>query len=237
MKQIEILAVLEALAKIVLTRLDSNASSYKTQNVYSLFMRYNSIRDTLRNEYSSLFSGLPQIEPANMMGAIAGQIARNDLDILRQEIGYCHQILSIILADHIDVKHQNSYVNLERIKELESISKDKFDLKKLIEFCKGLNKCYSLKIYLAIPLLVRSILDHVPPIFDKETFSEVANNYKFTKSIRELILNLDNSSRKIADSYLHTHISNKEVLPNITQVDFRNNLDILLQEIVRILKD
>ncbi len=237
MKQKEILAVLEALAKIVLTHLESNASSYKTLNVFSLFTRYNSIRDTLRNEYSSLFSGLPQINPTNMMAAISGKIARNDLNILRQEIGYCHQILSIILTDHIDVDPQNSYVNLERIKELESISKDKFDLKKLIEFCKELNKCYSLEAILAIPLLVRSILDHVPPIFDKETFSKVANNYKFTKSIRELILNLDNSSRKIADSILHTRISKKEVLPNKTQIDFKNNLDVLLQEIVRILKD
>jgi hypothetical protein len=45
--------------------------------------------------------------------------------------------------------------------------------------------------------------------------------------------NLDKSSRKIADSYLHTHIRNKETLPNKTQINFKYDLDVLLQEIVR----
>jgi len=47
---------------------------------------------------------------------------------------------------------------------------------------------------------------------------------------------LDKSSRKIADAFLHTHIRNKEVLPNKTQVNFSRDLDVLLGEIVRILK-
>lgn len=47
---------------------------------------------------------------------------------------------------------------------------------------------------------------------------------------------LQKSSRKIADSHLHIMIRKKEVLPNATQVDFKNDLDRLLGEIVRILK-
>ncbi len=46
--------------------------------------------------------------------------------------------------------------------------------------------------------------------------------------------NLENSSRKIADSYLHTRIRNKESLPNRTQVNFSNDMDVLLSEIIRI---
>jgi hypothetical protein len=48
--------------------------------------------------------------------------------------------------------------------------------------------------------------------------------------------NLNASSRKIADQYLHTHIRNKEVLPNEQQIDFLNDLDVLLSEIYRVLK-
>ena len=48
--------------------------------------------------------------------------------------------------------------------------------------------------------------------------------------------NLNNSSRKISDSHLHTQIRKKEVLPNSNQVDFTNDLDVLLAEIYRVLK-
>jgi hypothetical protein len=47
---------------------------------------------------------------------------------------------------------------------------------------------------------------------------------------------LDKSLRKIADAHLHPQIRKKEILPNKTQVNFSNDLDVLLSEIVRILK-
>ena len=50
------------------------------------------------------------------------------------------------------------------------------------------------------------------------------------------MVHLDSSSRKIADAFLHTQIRSKEVLPNSTQIDFSNDLDVLLSEIYRTLK-
>jgi hypothetical protein len=84
--------------------------------------------------------------------------------------------------------------------------------------------------------LTRALLDHVPPIFLCAKFSEVANNYAGSKSFKESMKHLENSSRKIADQYLHTQIRQKESLPNITQVSFSNDIDVLLSEICRILK-
>ena len=49
------------------------------------------------------------------------------------------------------------------------------------------------------------------------------------------MIHLDTSSRKIANAHLHTQIRKKEILPNQTQVDFSNDIDVLLSEIVRIL--
>jgi hypothetical protein len=89
--------------------------------------------------------------------------------------------------------------------------------------------------YLSTAMLIRAIIDHVPPIFEKNSFTEVVNNYG-GKSFKDSMKNLENSSRKIADAYLHTQIRNKEVLPNSNQVDFSNDLDVLLAEIFRILK-
>jgi hypothetical protein len=128
-----------------------------------------------------------------------------------------------------------NYIHEDRIKNLEFIKNKDFDLLKLIQLCRELNISYSSGCYLSVAMLVRSILDHVPPIFAKKTFKEVVNNYG-SKSFKDSIKNLENSSRKIADSFLHTRIRKKESLPNSNQVDFSNDLDVLLAEIYRILK-
>jgi hypothetical protein len=103
--------------------------------------------------------------------------------------------------------------------------------------CKELNKNYSASSYLSTAILLRSILDHVPPIFECANFAEVANNYAGgSKSFKQNMSHLHNSLRKIADAYLHEQIRKKESLPNKTQVNFAPDLDTLLGEIVRVLK-
>ena len=97
-----------------------------------------------------------------------------------------------------------------------------------------LDSAFEAKNYISVILLVRAILDHISPIFDFDTFPELANNYKGAKSFKESMLNLENSSRKIADTYLHVKIRSKETLPNSTQINFSNDLDVLLAEIIRI---
>lgn len=133
-------------------------------------------------------------------------------------------------------KHSDYYVDPKRILELEEIKSEKFDLIKLIQFCENLNKSYKAGSLFPIPLIVRAIIDHIPPIFNKANFKEVSNNYKGEKSFKESMSNLNNSLRKVADAHLHVQIRKKEVLPNFTQVDFKTDLDVLLSEIVRILK-
>ena len=102
--------------------------------------------------------------------------------------------------------------------------------------CEELNACYSNQAWLATGMLVRALLDHVPPIFDKLSFAEVAEDHSAGKSFKEHMQHLENNSRKIADSSLHTRIRKHESLPTQKQVDFKNDLDTLLQEVVRILK-
>lgn len=130
-------------------------------------------------------------------------------------------------------KHSFYYVDESRIKELQDIKNEKYDLKKLIQYCKELNILFDEGCFLSIPPIVRAIMDHIPPIFECEKFSEVCG--KGSQSFKESMNNLDKSLRKIADACLHTHIRKKETLPNATQVDFSNALDVLLSEVVRIL--
>ena len=126
------------------------------------------------------------------------------------------------------------YVHKNRLDELRYVESNDFDLSKLIRLCEELNTVFQHENYLSVAMLVRAILDHVPPIFGYKTFIEVVNNYG-GKSLKKSLQNLQNSSRNIADAHLHEPIRQKESLPNETQVDFRNDLDVLLAEIVRIL--
>ena len=127
------------------------------------------------------------------------------------------------------------YVNSERIKELEKLSISGFDLTKLIGLCYELNAANANGMYLTIPMLIRAMIDHIPPLFGKSTFLDLAGSYG-GRSFQELMTKLEKSSRKIADSYLHQPIRSKEIMPNETQVNFKSEIDVLLGEIVRVYK-
>jgi hypothetical protein len=128
------------------------------------------------------------------------------------------------------------FVDESRIEQLKAIDSKQYDLTKLIELCKELNICYESEAYLSVAMLTRALLDHVPPIFGVNTFAEVANNYKGSQSFKESMLHLEKSCRKIADAHLHIPIRDKEVLPSKIQVNFTNDVDVLLGEIIRLLK-
>lgn len=131
--------------------------------------------------------------------------------------------------------HKDTYVDPERIDELNGIDDDDFDFTKLVALLNELNIAYSHDLFLSIPPLVRAIIDHIPPVFGKANFGDVSGSHG-TRSFQESMRNLNNSSRKIADSFLHCQIRKKENLPNRTQINFSNDLDVLLQEIVRVRK-
>jgi hypothetical protein len=134
-----------------------------------------------------------------------------------------------------DLSTDDYYVDKSRIQELKSIS-TKFDLSKLTKILEEMNVCSQKQCYISLITLTRALLDHVPPVFSCSKFSEVSNNYRGNKSFKDSMLHLENSSRKIADQHLHSQIRQKESLPNKTQVNFSNDIDVLLSEIVRILK-
>lgn len=127
------------------------------------------------------------------------------------------------------------YVSLPRIEELRAIPSTPWDLKRLIRLCEEINSSFANGNLLATGMLLRAVADHVPPIFGVKSFNEYANSVA-GKSHKETMQHLQNSLRSIADSFLHDHIRSKEVLPTESRVDFRQDLDVLLGEIVRTLR-
>ena len=131
---------------------------------------------------------------------------------------------------------KGAYVHPDRLKDLHNVKHKDFDLTKLLRLLEELDLSFRTGCYFAAAMLVRAVLDHVPPIFGASTFAAVASNYAGTRSFRESMLNLENSSRRIADQHLHGQIRSRETLPTARQVDFSPDMDGLLAEIIRVLE-
>ena len=129
---------------------------------------------------------------------------------------------------------KGAYVHPDRLKDLHNVKHKDFDLTKLLRLLEELDLSFRTGCYFAAAMLVRAVLDHVPPIFGASTFAAVASNYAGTRSFRESMLNLENSSRRIADQHLHGQIRSRETLPTARQVDFSPDMDVLLAEIIRV---
>ncbi len=188
--------------------------------------------------YQLNFSLKLQVLHRNVSSDTAGSALDEMITLLEMGIEQLkHELGSEVPAHPVKLSSpMGDYVHQDRINALKAISSKDYDLTKLIQFCNELNSCRKDENFCAIIMLCRALLDHVPPIFDVHSFNEVANNYAGTKSFKESMDRLNISSRKIADQHLHTQVRNREVLPTITQVDFSNDLDVLLSEIVRILR-
>lgn len=126
-------------------------------------------------------------------------------------------------------------VSERRLEELRSLTSPDFDFRKLIRMLEELNTAFQEESYFSSAMLIRGVLDHVPPVFGCKTFSEVANNYAGGgRSFKETMQHLETASRKVADAHLHTPIRKAETLPTPQQVNCGQQFDVLLSEIVRV---
>ncbi len=131
----------------------------------------------------------------------------------------------------------SKFVADRRIAELSTLPQGKWDFSRLLQLCRELNANSASDCNMSVAMLVRAIVDHIPPVFGLKNFNEVANNYDGGKSFKEAMQTLERSVRNIAGSHLHTHIRERETIPSSTQVDFRRELDVLLGEVVRVSRD
>lgn len=129
------------------------------------------------------------------------------------------------------------YVAASRLEELRSLASTKWDLTRLVRMCEELNTAFENNSYISCLMLVRGILDHVPPIFGRPSFKDVANQYAGGQSFRKSMVYLDQSLRNHADGLLHMRVRRTESLPSMQQIAYWQDLDRLLEELIRILRD
>jgi hypothetical protein len=161
----------------------------------------------------------------------------------------CAQEVSAILrvaAKAIQRKKSNTppstsaakpYVDPDRIQVLRDMPAVRWDFTRLIELCREINVASANQCHMSTAMLLRAILDHIPPVFGLKTFAEVASNYggpKENRSFKSNMKRLEDSLRNIADMHLHSKIRQREDVPTATQVDFAADLDVLLGEVIRV---
>ncbi|WP_324134056.1 hypothetical protein [Bosea sp. (in: a-proteobacteria)] len=133
-------------------------------------------------------------------------------------------------ATGLDIK---TYVEPIRLAQLANAQSPNWDFSRLIQLCKELNVAHQNDCHISVIVLLRVIADHVPPIFGHRNFADFVAQTTIGNSFKKSMTYLHGSMRNIADQHIHHQISKKEVLPTSTQVDFRQQLDLLLAEVVR----
>ncbi len=130
---------------------------------------------------------------------------------------------------------RNTYIGRFTLLRLTKIDNKDFDLSKLISLCKELDDNYSLENYHSCAMLLRAIVDHIPPIFDKINFDSVCAQHG-SRSFKDIVKPLNETAKKIGHNYLHEQINKKVLVATETQVNFQANLDTLLNEAASILE-
>jgi hypothetical protein len=117
------------------------------------------------------------------------------------------------------------------IKQLSSMSSPDLDITFLVEMCREINSCFVHGNLVATTLLMRAVLNYVPPVFGQDTFSQVAAH--IGRSLKDSFDHLENGLRKIADFHTHRRISATEHCLSRAQVEpYKPQFELLLQQVV-----
>ncbi len=186
--------------------------------------RPNDYSNSLMNSYNEGVGGF--------MGGPSQVCIMQVIEIVR---GAIKQMQRKKINPEIKAPQIGTYIDVSRLEEIGSISSGEWDFSRLIQMCKELNTAHQNRNYISVAMLIRGIIDHIPPVFGKETFNEVANNHSgqsFCKSMKKL----HESMRNVSDMYLHQQIRSKESLPTENQTDVKIELDTLIAEVIRLAK-
>ena len=127
------------------------------------------------------------------------------------------------------------YVSQVRLDSLRSLRSPQFDLQRLVRLCEEINSSWRHNNLIAVAVLTRVLIDHVPPIFAHDNFAQVVGSA--SRSAKSVFESLEQRSRKISDALIHQTIRKKETLPTRQMVNFSQNLDVLLAEAIRTIEE
>jgi len=126
-------------------------------------------------------------------------------------------------------------VDPQRINKLSQISSTDVDFEFLSRLCREINSCFAQGHVLATLLLMRTILNYVPPVFGHDTFAQVVA--QSGRSLKQSFDHLENGLRKIADFQTHRQLRNSDLYPTMAQVEpYKPQFELLIDEVMERVK-
>ncbi len=123
-------------------------------------------------------------------------------------------------------------VNPTLIDEIERASSTTLDLALLLHLCREVNSCFAHGNIIATVLLMRAVLNYVPPAFGCNAFKQVVA--QSPKSLKNSFDHLEQGLRQIADFHTHRVMTRGDSYPTVAQVEpYKPQFEQLLQEVLQ----
>lgn len=117
------------------------------------------------------------------------------------------------------------------IDDLRQARSDELDTGFLVKICEEINSSFAVGNNVAAVLLMRAVLNYVPPAFGHDTFAQVIANSG--RSLKDSLDVLENGLRKIADFHTHRRMGKGDRYPSAAQVEpFKPQFELLLQQVI-----
>jgi hypothetical protein len=127
------------------------------------------------------------------------------------------------------------YVDPALLDELEKAAQTTtWNLDRLIALCRELNHNYTADMPHASAAMIRTILDHIPPVFQHQDFKQVAAQHPFGRTDKAYARDLV-SSKSVADDALHRQIGKSSTVLAMDDLPSPVRLRAMLRELLTLL--
>jgi hypothetical protein len=151
-----------------------------------------------------------------------------ELETLLDDI---EDVLAQADIEQLSVGTAANIIDQSVIGKLAAVPSSKFDTTFLVQMCKEINSCYAHRNIIATALIMRAVLNYIPPVFEQKTFEQVTAHSN--RSVKQAFTHLQDGLRKIADFHTHRVITKRDVYPSSAQVEpYKPQFEILLHEVL-----
>jgi len=117
---------------------------------------------------------------------------------------------------------------IDRLSQTSSLT---VDIEFLVRLCKEINSSFAHGNIVATVLVMRAVLNYVPPAFGQSTFEQVVAHT--SRSMKDNFDHLEKGLRKVADFHTHRRIGADGLYPSVAQVEpYKPQFELLLQNVV-----
>jgi hypothetical protein len=127
--------------------------------------------------------------------------------------------------------HAGWIVDPDLISKIEQSNGSRLNVVHLVRVLREINSSFAHGNVVGTVLLMRAVLNHVPPVFGYQSLEQVVANVG--RSLKDSYSHLEDGLRKIADFHTHKRIDQTDTYPSRAQVEpYKPQFEVLLQNVL-----